>query len=450
MSKGSASNPAAAPDPSVTAAAQAQSNITTAQNQAAINNANTYSPYGSSTWTPTTNAQGQTTYSLNQQLSPQMQQLFGSQTNLAQTLAGNVAPQLAGNAQNILASGQNLLGAGANLAGSIPTQLNLSNVAPITQLSPSSFQTNVAQGPIQSAVNANFPSLINQAQNAAYQSQTQYLNPQWQQSQSNLQQQLADQGIQEGTPAYSRAMLDFNNQKQQAYGNAQDQAVQAGNQQEQALFGQSLGAGQFANQAQQQQFGQGMQLADLYNQAVLGAAGQQNTAVGLGMQQAEAQAQQPIAALQALIGAGATTTQAGLGSLAQAAGMINQAPTWPISIPTMGGTPTTIAPTSMAQIQQAATGQNQLGYNAAMQNLQGLGSIAGSVTGANGLFGSGSMLSNLFSGAAPMAGTDTADIGLGAAAATSPYIEAAGAADFAGGAAGAGVTAADLLPFLAA
>jgi hypothetical protein len=458
MSKGgggSAAQPASV-DPTALAAAQTGSNVTTAQTQAALNNASTYSPFGSSIWTPSTNAQGQTTYSLNQSLSPQLSQLFGGQTNLASLLSGSAAPGVAASGMNLANLGQNLFGAVGNAAGQVPTQLNMSGVAPITQLSPSSFQTNVAAGPIQtgvgsggpiqsgvgqggpiqSGVNTNFGQLVQQAQNAAYQSQTQYLDPQFQQGQEALQQQLADQGIQEGTPAYSRAMLDFNNQKQQAYQSAQDQAVAAGNQQQQALFGESLGAGQFANaaqaqqfgqgvtagtfanqaqqqlfgqalaggtfanQAQQQQFGQGLSLADLYNQAVLGAAGQQNTAVGLGMQEAQAQAQQPMNALQALLAGASGATNAGLGSLGAAGQFINQAPTWPLSIPTFGGQATTVAPTNMAQTQAAATGANTLANQALTSNLSGLTGVASPL-----LFGSGGISNALGLGSSGLFGS---------------------------------------------
>ena len=323
--------------------------------------------------------------------------------------------------------GQNLFGSLGNVANQIPSQLNLSGVAPITQLSPSSFQTNVAQGPIQTSVNSNFPQLVSQAQNAAYQSQTQYLDPQFQQGQSNLKQQLADQGIQEGTPAYSRAMLDFNNQKQQAYQSAQDSAVAAGNQQEQSLFGQSLAGGQFANQAQQQQFGQGVSLADLYNQAVLGAAGQQNTAAQLGLQQRR---RGPAADQRAagIARRGSGVTGSGLGSLGAAGQFVNQAPTWPISIPTMGGTPTTVQPTNYAGITQAATGQNTLANQALTSNLSGLAGVASPALfgqgGMSNLFGSSGLLGGLFSGggaadagALMLPGTSTALADTGAFAA---------------------------------
>lgn len=423
MSKGSAAQPKAA-DPTALANAQTSSNIATAQTQAALNNANTYSPYGSSIWTPSTNAQGQTTYTLNQNLSPQLQQLFGTQTGLAQALS-DLGAQSAGAGYNTLQQGAGLLGSLSGIAGQIPTTLNLSGVAPITQLSPGSFQTNVAQGPVQTSVNANFPQLVQQAQNAAYKAQTQYLNPQWQQSESNLRQQLADQGIEEGTPAFSRALLDFNNQKQQAYQSAQDQAVAAGNQQQQALFGESLGAGQFTNQAQQQLFGQGLQLADLYNQAVLGAAGQQNTAAQLGLQQQQAMANQPINALQAILAGGTGAYGAGLQGLTGLGSLANLAPTWPLSIPTYGGQQTTIAPTNMAATTAAATGQNTLANQALTSNLSGLAGVAGPALfgqgGMGSLFGSSGLLGGLF-GSGGLFGA-----GAGAAAAAAPGADAMGA-----------------------
>lgn len=69
-----------------------------------------------------------------------------------------------------------------------------------------------------------------QGQNAAYAAQTQYLDPQFSQQQESLSAQLANQGITPGSQAYNNAMLNFNNQKQQAYSNAQNQAILTGSQ----------------------------------------------------------------------------------------------------------------------------------------------------------------------------------------------------------------------------
>lgn len=89
MSKGGGSKSTPTVDPTQLAQAQTQSNVQTAQTQAALNNANTTSPFGTSTWQPYTDpTTGQTRYNLSQQLSPELQQLYGTQANLSQLLAG--------------------------------------------------------------------------------------------------------------------------------------------------------------------------------------------------------------------------------------------------------------------------------------------------------------------------------------------------------------------------
>lgn len=101
----------------------------------------------------------------------------------------------------------------------------------------------------QDEVNTNFGDLSRQAQDAAYRTQAQYLDPQFKQQQADLEQRLADQGIGVNTDAYSRATGDFARARQGAYQSAQDAAVAAGNAEQNQLFGQSLAAGQFGNQA---------------------------------------------------------------------------------------------------------------------------------------------------------------------------------------------------------
>ena len=69
-----------------------------------------------------------------------------------------------------------------------------------------------------------------QGQNAAYAAQTQYLDPQFSQQGESLGAQLANQGLTPGSQAYNNAMTNFNNTKQQAYSNAQNQAIMTGSQ----------------------------------------------------------------------------------------------------------------------------------------------------------------------------------------------------------------------------
>jgi len=121
--------------------------------------------------------------------------------------------------------------------------------------------------------------------NALYKANTQYLDPQFEQAQSKLENQLANQGITRGSEAYNNAMQNFGNQKQQAYESARNQAIAGGTQAAQGMFGMNLQGGQFANQALGQQFGQSVTQQELAN-----AAANQNNQLALANQQAYNQA----------------------------------------------------------------------------------------------------------------------------------------------------------------
>lgn len=101
------------------------------------------------------------------------------------------------------------------------------------------------------------PEALNQAMtNAMYRQQSQYLDPQFQQAQSNLENKLANQGITQGSEAYDRAMLNFNNQKQQAYESARNAAISQGMNAAQGMFGMNLQNANLANQAAQSNLAQ--------------------------------------------------------------------------------------------------------------------------------------------------------------------------------------------------
>jgi hypothetical protein len=494
--RSSSTPPPAAADPFALAQAQTGSNVATAQSQAALNNINTISPYGASTYTSGVDpATGQTRYTLNQQLSPQLQDLFGTQTNLADILS-RAGVAAAPGAAGIAGVGQDLINRAGGFAGAVSPTLDLAGVPRPATLTPGDFRTAVAQGPIQTgvaanpirtdvaqdpiqggvdlqrSVNSDFPAQIRQAQDAAYRQQTQYLDPQFAQIESDTRQRLADQGIQEGTPAYSRAIGDLARQKQQAYQGASDAAVAAGNEQQRALFGESLGAGQFANQAslaggtfantaqaqkfgqgttladlfnqaqqqefgqrlaggafgnqaQAQQFGQGTTLANLYNQAVLAASGQGNTAAQLGLQRATAEQQTPVSTLAQLLSSGAGAYGTGTGALTGLGGLAQLFPSGPLSIPTMGGTPATIAPANYGTLAGGAAAAGTLRNSANQTDLRnlitggntlaqlGFGTDSiGRLAGPTGLFGTGGLLGGLFSGGGGFTG-GLAGLGLG-------------------------------------
>ena len=134
------------------------------------------------------------------------------------------------------------------------------------------------------------PSLLNQQTvDALYKANTQYLDPQFTQSQAKMESQLANQGITRGSEAYNNAMLNFNNQKQQAYESARNQAIEQGTAAAQGMFGMSLQGAQFGNQALGQQFGQNVTAQTLANSAAgqnnqLALANQQANNAALGQQ----------------------------------------------------------------------------------------------------------------------------------------------------------------------
>jgi len=183
--------------------------------------------------------------------------------------------------------------------------------------------SDVAQRAAQSSIGQTPEEIRQNAENALYGKATSRLDPQWNEQQAQLREQLLSQGLREGDAAYDRAMDNFNRAKTDAYGQAQYQSVigggeeaqrhydqlmgQAGlyNQAMQQDFGQDLGASQFYNQAMQQRFDQGGMYADRYNQAQQqqfdqgGAyADRYNQALAQGFSQEQASAQAYNAATQ--------------------------------------------------------------------------------------------------------------------------------------------------------
>lgn len=298
----SAPSPPPAIDPQALAAAQTQSNIQTAEKQAQINNSNTFSPLGQTLWTQDPNT-GQ--WQLNQNLSPAMQALLGGAQGIASGAQG-IAPGYLSQAQS-------------------------------------------AQAPL----NTNFGDLTKQAQNAAYGTATQYLDPQFAQQRSDLTQQLADQGINPNNAAYSRATGDLGRQQQLGYNAAQNAAVTAGDAEQQALFTEALN-----NQGQQFQQGLG-----------------------------------------------------GLGAILGYPSTLN----WASGLPTYGGQNTTVSPSNVVGAAQVASqnAQNRFSDSNLLNNqlFNGLGSLGSSLFGGGGSSGGiGGLLGGLFGAGTAAATAGTAEI----------------------------------------
>ena len=237
-------------------------------------------------WTPQTDLSGYqplTQWTQTVQMTPAEQAMFNQNQAINQQL-GNVAQSGVGYVQNAMSNplqSQALASTPQATADEMASGIQLpnlqsqvANAGDITR----SFENNanLLRTGIQD------PSLLAQdTTNALYKANTQFLDPQFEQSQSNLENRLANQGITQGSEAYNRAMQQFGNQKQQAYESARNQAIGGGINAAQGLFGMNLQGGQFANQALGQAFGQ-----NVTGQQLANAAANQNNQLALANQQA--------------------------------------------------------------------------------------------------------------------------------------------------------------------
>lgn len=85
-------------------------------------------------------------------------------------------------------------------------------------------------------------SIAQNSANANYAQQTQYLDPQFAQAQEQLDAKNANQGITPGSQADNTDQLNLANEKQQAYSNAQESAINQGTTNAQNLFSLSSAA----------------------------------------------------------------------------------------------------------------------------------------------------------------------------------------------------------------
>jgi len=293
----SSPKPPAPPDPVATANAQTASNKETAIANAQLNRINQVTPLGNLIYTSTPGADGTPQYTQTTTLSPDQQALFDSTNRISGGLAGLGEKQIANVAENIgkpldfskleslknrdmqrqIAPIQGLKNS-IDSGGQIQDGIDTSRVGEYTR--------NVGYGNIQDRLDTSgVPGLVggdalsgqmDRAQQAAYNQQKAFLDPQWQQQESDLKNSLVQQGVPQNSDAWNRAMGDLNRQRTFAYGNAQNAAIRTGNETQGQLFGQGLaanqnafgqavGSGNFANSAQSQGFGQAMGNAALNN-----------------------------------------------------------------------------------------------------------------------------------------------------------------------------------------
>jgi hypothetical protein len=235
------------PDPYATSAAQTQSNKDTATYNAATNNGNTYTPWGNSTFTPRTDPNtGATTYDQTVTLDPTQQKLLDVQNQQDLSL---------GNLSNALVDQ-----AGAAYSKPIDT-----SGLPAIQSAPDAvaggYKTSVDTNGLPQLLGANdMEGARKQIQDALYQRQASYLDPQYQQREQQLQSRLAAQGITQNSEAWNNSLDELNRARSFDYGQARDQAITGG-------LGEMTGLAGIASNNRGQLYGERSQDANLNNTA---------------------------------------------------------------------------------------------------------------------------------------------------------------------------------------
>lgn len=282
-----------APDPVVTANAQAAANTATAQEQQKLNMIGSYGPNGSVTYKADPTQPGG--YSQYTSLSPEQQQLY-NQTTAAQNQALGIANDQIGRVGSALGQTLNTQGLPA-LSGGVN--------------SPGLKYTFDAGGPIQKSVGGDLDVARQQAIDAVYNQAKSRLDPRFTQQESSLDAKLANQGLGINSAAYQNAKDQFGREKTDAYNQAQYSSIGAGEDAANALFGRQLNQGQFANSAQAQQYGQNLGAAQFYNQTAgqdfnqnLASAQFGNEARNQGLQERAYIQNQPLNQFNALMSSG--------------------------------------------------------------------------------------------------------------------------------------------------
>lgn len=326
-----------APDPNVVANAQSNSNIKTAEASAALTHNNSYTPWGSQTWKKTpsqgtfdqagydealksynnglqangptwmsnnsapnradyTTSGGVDTWESTVELDPAQKALLDASnrnslelSKLSEDQIGNVKnsikpldfsglPQYTGEVKGVSPIADRI---DTNHIGNMQGDINTGNVGQFrNKAGYGNIQDNLDVSKVPEMVGGDdLLSLMNQAQEASFNQQKGYLDPQWNQQRHDLENQLTQQGVLQNSDAWNRAIADHSRNKTFAYQNANDNSVAQGLLAEAQLYGQGLssnqnafnqaiGSGNFANSAQAQGFGQDMSNAELNNRVV--------------------------------------------------------------------------------------------------------------------------------------------------------------------------------------
>jgi len=274
-------DPPPPPDPVAVANAQSDANIKTAQEQQRLNMIGTAGPNGTVSYAADPNEPGG--YTQTTVLSPAEQAIFDQLTS-AQSGALGIGNEQLGRVRDALATPLSTQGLPGLQGGAAPgdVQSGFNTGAPLQ------YGFNPGQK-VQGQINTpDFRSAIDQAVNSVYGQATSRLDPQWDLREEQQKQQLADQGISQGSDAYTRAMDQLSRDRNDAYTSAMNSAVTSGQNEQNTLFGQQATQGQFANQAAAQEYAQNQGQAAFHNQTAGQDFGQNESAAQFA-NQAEAQ-----------------------------------------------------------------------------------------------------------------------------------------------------------------
>lgn len=340
----SAPTPPPAPDYVGAAQAQGQANLAAGQQTASLSNPNITNPYGSQTVTyQPTGPNGDYQPYINQTLNPNAQQALDAQQRV-QAALGQLGLQGVNQASGILGSPFQYSGP------NIQTSLGDYGKASAGQQAQGNLDlSGVAKMPVNAGV-------------TGQQALLSRLQPQIDQRDKALQQQLANQGLTPGGEAYTNAMRDQNNANNDLYTQAALQGIGLDMSANQQGYNQALGQAGLYNQAAAQNYSQGLGAqAQNYNEA-LGAAQFGNTAAQQALAQQLGLYNQPLNQITALMSGSqiqAPQFQQYQGSNIQAAPIAN-------------------ATSQLGQYNQNIYGQQVAAYNAGQQ---GLGSALGGLAG---------------------------------------------------------------------
>jgi len=429
----------ATPDPKAVSDAQTQSNLQTAQANAALGAGNTTTPLGSSTFTgrkdPLT---GLTIYDQNISLTPD------AQAQLDQEMAQNrqlndVAGGMLGSIGNTYANPLDTSGLpglmGSVQQGQYKTTFDTSGVSPLSRApGMAGYQMDASvNGPglVGNIDTAGLPELYGASdlegarkavQDALYQRQAAYLDPQYQQREEQMRTRLANQGITEGSEAWQNAMNEFSRDRAFNYDQARTGAITGSGTELERLanvalrnrgqaFGERATGANFTNDARAQALAEALSLGNFRNNAAgasnadaLRAAGFNNDVSNTEFQRAGQQADFYNSATGAgnadALRAGGFTNDARTQALQEALTLRNQPlnefnalrSASPVNIPQFeGGGDATVAPTDVAGNIWNAYNSNLNIWNAKQQSRNG---ILGGLMGLGGQLGGSAILAS--------------------------------------------------------